>query len=111
MTTTNQKNTSTANYTPVPWNIDTGREIDLTPKAGTACVISTVEINTYVDRGTWKTLAFIPANQPETEANARLIAAAPELLESLMELVDGESESPMYKRAMAVIEKATGRAA
>ena len=51
-----------------------------------------------------------------TEANARLIAAAPELLEALMELVDeaemgGSSRAQwdaMRDRARAAITKATG---
>ena len=38
-------------------------------------------------------------------------AVVGDMLESLKELVDAESESPMHERAMAVITKATGRAA
>ena len=52
---------------------------------------------------------------PTTEAYTREIAnrfnTQPKLLASLKDLVDAESESPMHKRAMAVIAEAEGRAA
>jgi hypothetical protein len=49
----------------------------------------------------------------ESAANARLIAAAPDLLETLRELVDGmpdveDSEGRVLFRARAAIAKATG---
>ena len=50
---------------------------------------------------------------PQQEANARLIAAAPDLLESLIELADCGAEAwgedrPCVKWARAAIAKATG---
>src|SRR5687768_1761203 len=51
---------------------------------------------------------------PEVEANARLIAAAPELLSCLLAYVELEeqaapySSSPMRERARSAIAKATG---
>ena len=48
------------------------------------------------------------------EANARLIAAAPDLLEALKEIVDAadgagwEQLDPSFKKARAAIAKATG---
>lgn len=51
----------------------------------------------------------------ERDANARLIAAAPDLLASLMEIYEleegpGETDRPMMARAKAAIAKATGAA-
>ncbi len=58
-------------------------------------------------------------HQLEAEANARLIAAAPELLEALMSMVSGATaneafitghgENPRLSQARAAITKATGR--
>jgi len=61
---------------------------------------------------------------PETNANARLIAAAPDLLDALCEMIEGDEEAIMraealgipfpeemlgaYKKARAAIAKATG---
>lgn len=110
MTKTKHTTESTAS-----WTLETGREIDLTPKAGTPCIIKTVEIMAYVDHGTWKTLAFIPAHRPETHANAHLIAAAPELLEALQLLLWPWDDERLRKNAEAkarsAIAKATGRKA
>ena len=53
----------------------------------------------------------------EAAANARLIAAAPELLEALKEIVDAadgagwEQLDPSFKKARAAIAKATGEQA
>jgi hypothetical protein len=87
-------------YTPGPWQYHWGNQ-------QTILRVSTANWQTpiahvYDGHGTQKEAG---------EANARLIAAAPELLESLKELVDAESESPMHRHAMAVLAKAEGRAA
>jgi hypothetical protein len=76
-------------HTPGPWNSSEGREIDLTPRAGTAYRIKTIEIQIHVKRGTWKTLAFIPADEPEAQVNARLIVAAPAMLDELAKHLKG----------------------
>ena len=55
--------------------------------------------------------------QGENEANARLIAAAPDLLEALKEIVDAADGAgwgqldPSFKKARAAIAKATGEQA
>jgi hypothetical protein len=104
-------------HTPCPWNSDAGREIHLTSRAGTAYRINTIEIQAYVERGTWKTLAFIPADEPEAQANACLMAAAAELLEALERIANADQEAERdqdfslenaQSLARAVIAKATG---
>ena len=95
-------------HTPGPWNIDeTGGDIG---------VIYITSLNSMESMGTVCDLYF--KNEHEThrfsnaKANARLIAAAPELLETLETLVDLYSRSriPARKKAMnkaeAVIAKA-----
>ncbi len=53
----------------------------------------------------------IPLGWSPVLANARLIAAAPELLEALQDLMDtGFTGGPQGKRARAAIAKATGEA-
>ena len=57
-------------------------------------------------------IAIIRSEGPEGEANARLISAAPELLEALQAFVkyadDVNDDSPEFDRARAAIAKATG---
>jgi hypothetical protein len=48
-------------------------------------------------------------NQAEAEANARLIAAAPELLEALRNLTHPMASDEDLSHALAVIAKAEGR--
>jgi hypothetical protein len=51
-----------------------------------------------------------PASQ-ESEANARLIASAPDLLEALIEVVAiADRKTDAFDRARAAIAKATGEA-
>lgn len=60
-------------------------------------------------------MACLTGNGPTSEANARLIAAAPELLAALKESIEfspyrGESEeTPFLRRARAAIAKAEGK--
>jgi hypothetical protein len=72
--------------TPEPWDCEQGRQIDLKPNAGTACPINTIAIMARVERGTWKTVAFIPADEPEAEGHAHLFQHARELRQALKEL-------------------------
>lgn len=57
-----------------------------------------------------RTIARLELGQDraEQEANARLIAAAPELLEALQDLCDTLGECGMTEKARAAIAKATG---
>ena len=63
-----------------------------------------VEINVHFDSGVSGTL--------EMHANANLIAAAPDLLEALSEVVEwlehGDHAGPMHSKARAAIAKAKG---
>jgi hypothetical protein len=52
-----------------------------------------------------------PDNQAEAEANARLIASAPELLEALQSLTHPMASDEDLQNALAVIAKAEGREA
>jgi hypothetical protein len=49
-----------------------------------------------------------PDNQAEAEANARLIAAAPEMLEALQSLTHPMASDEDLQNALAVISKAKG---
>ena len=64
----------------------------------------------YGNHGNW--LAEVVIDGVDATADARLIAAAPDLLEALIEMVDaaddeGQSERPMVVMARAAIRKAT----
>ena len=50
-------------------------------------------------------------NCPKLEANAALIAAAPEMLEALKEVIQemGAEDCPWYDKAKSAIDKAEGR--
>lgn len=90
-----------AKHTPGPWRVvisDNGDRCEI-EAANKDCVAR----------------AFAPfpfdTSWDERDANARLIAAAPELLEALQDLVDtGFVGGPQLKRAQAAIAKATGSA-
>lgn len=110
----------TAQYTPGPWKLDGGlelvgysnsefgqhmlycAEIRKPNFAGSICTIQSAD---HCDDAITKDAA---------EANARLIAAAPDLLESLKELLsevdDGIATSPLTRiKAHDAITKATGQ--
>lgn len=91
-------------HTPGPWEV---RTIDdslgsIDTVGGKFCIAQAQEI-TVADRN---------AGSPERRANARLIAAAPELIALLQELVDIEGPQPgtaiWADKALAAIAKATG---
>jgi len=91
------------NHTPGPWVIRKAKE------NGACSVVS--------ESKDLAGFTFIAALTPSDEANARLIAAAPELLESLRELVEWSDDmeanypydiTPMLAKARAAIKKATG---
>ena len=91
-----------AQHTPGPWTQGTSEN-------GVECVWldgHTESVRDMGDDGTW-----IDCN---TEANARLIAAAPDLLEALRSLLDAlpsATTHPAIRSARAAIAKATGGAA
>lgn len=85
-------------HTPGPWNV--GHEDE-----------NTGEIEVISDGRPYVCLVLPGAIDEVTPANARLIAAAPELLEALQRLVDAvDPESTGWGEAVAVIAKATGEA-
>jgi hypothetical protein len=74
-----------ASYTPGPWDCD-GRTI-ICAAPHEADQISMIEVRANVNEVGWETVAFIEAIWPGAVANARLITAAPELLEALKDLL------------------------
>ncbi len=87
-----------SDFTPGPWRIGTP------PPNGEQTIGTT--------QGLMVAVATTGASVP-TKANARLIAAAPDLLEALIELADCGAEAwgedrPCVKLARAAIAKATG---
>lgn len=100
---------STAKHTPGPW-------IGAGPSFGGPLPLYTTEIITEwedEDEGS-PTICFLPFthNDDENEANALLIAAAPELLEALQSCADILRHEGVWPgaeaRARAAIAKATG---
>lgn len=95
-----------AKHTPGPWHIDED------PRPG-------MEWNRHINSAPAMTVCFMAhsdGNAPERDAaNARLIAAAPELLEALRAIIsDGmhcDVVPHLQDKARAAIAKATGEAA
>ena len=88
-------------YTPGPWSYDRQYRRLMGPDGK----------DLYIEGGAhWAT-----TRDPEAEANSRLIAAAPELLEALKEVVThwadetDENDWPEFDRARKAIAKATGK--
>ena len=89
-------------HTPGPWHV---RTFD-----GSQWSIDAVGDLPIAQAQQLRPVRFDP-KQNERTANARLIAAAPELLEALQDLLDtGFTGGPQGKRARAAIAKATGEA-
>ena len=81
-------------HTPGPWSYqEWGRLILDSGQGSSQLQVATVALNTRRDEGT---------------ANARLIAAAPELLEALEDIVSNGYGMYAAKLARAAIAKATG---
>jgi len=97
-------------HTPGPWREHSHRQIG--PDAGIVCEV-------------WSAIGETDADRiAQADANARLIAAAPDLLEALQEMVAGDAEAiedakrlgvpfpdemlAAYHKARAAIAKATG---
>jgi hypothetical protein len=97
-------------HTPGPWNT-LPEEVDKTyirvrgTRLGCRYKVANVMTPDYV--------CVHPREAEETRANARLIAAAPDLLEALRDLVDAitgrlDGETIALHNALAVIKKAEG---
>ena len=93
------ENEMTTKHSPGPWAFQEHGSLILDARTGSSqCAVAHVQVNTYKDEGMH---------------NARLIAAAPDLLSALVEAVDLiETISPMegdtLRRARAAIAKAVG---
>ncbi len=77
--------TNTVTYTPGPWDCDGRTTMYATPDE--ADEITMIEIRANVTEDGWDTVAFIEAIWPGAEVNARLIAAAPDLLAEAIQLL------------------------
>jgi hypothetical protein len=100
-----KERTMTAQHTPGPWTADKLQDRDTfnifaNGFVSAMCQVSRMENSTRSTSGN------------ETAANARLIAAAPELLEFAKEWLDrqGTDENYMVMKARAAIAKAKGAA-
>ena len=96
-------------HTPGPWSIDN-------PKKGHVCISAPESRFWDLAKVVWQNDCDAELGQPspQEEANARLIAAAPELLEALESLLDEcegtvmqTSANHSIERARAAIAKAT----
>lgn len=88
-------------HTPGPWEVVRGRHGHITG-VWIACREPFRQIVGSVDDG----FAITPT--PTDEANARLIASAPDLLKALRDAVKDELGDDWRTRARAVIARATG---
>jgi hypothetical protein len=99
-------------HTPGPWRI-TGPNIRADTDLGTGALIATVEHHWH----TRQPYAKFETSGTELDANARLIASAPDLLAALeycLEYLNAnpdEYSGPRAQAARAAIEKATGDSA
>lgn len=95
-------------HTPGPWVADINRGYGFPFRPTPNIPINPVVMGRAVNRS----IAKVPRGYEEAEANARLIAAAPELLEALQLIVKTcafqRGESPTFDVAIAAIAKATG---
>jgi hypothetical protein len=112
------------NYTPGPWIYDPGDRGDSSVGIGPAPPTVSAEAGdeiVEICRLSEPAYRVTPEGEYDEglryvgnlEFNARLIAAAPELLEALEELLLADSDMPSYestvKKAKAAIRKATGQ--
>lgn len=87
-------------HTPGPWQVGAGGNAH-------ANRVWTADMRPIVNLCSMST--GIAMYDPEAQANARLIAAAPELLEVVRELIEaGHEDAALMRRAELSIAKATG---
>jgi hypothetical protein len=78
-----------AQHTPGPWWVDTPHLNDITSAAGDVCVVP----NKACEGASITFATSMAADREEAWANARLIAAAPDLLASLTALADAAEKA------------------
>jgi hypothetical protein len=88
-----------AGHTPGPWNVGKGQW----PHAFSWVITSADMPNPG------SPLAILQDFDDAAEADARLIAAAPEMYEALKAIVEGPPGEGLFSRARAAITKAEGR--
>ena len=99
--------TKTATHTPRPWHYTS--EFEAKEFCGVRCM--TIDAGTVGDHDGAHVLAYMPpfGDQPQIHANARLIAAAPDMYATLLEIsIDSSSLPRNRKAASAAIAKAEG---
>ena len=103
-----------ASYTPAPWDCDGRTTMYAAPDEGDA--ITMIEVRANVTDDGWDTVAFIEAVWPGAVANARLIAAAPELLGALLLAQRALNTAPRFSvgdtdsyRIAAVVDSAIAK--
>ena len=79
-----------------------------TPGPWKASGVGTVS---HATRGFWIARLWVGFRTKEREANARLIAAAPDMLAALEDLTVAAPNDPCWQRARAAIAKAKGETA
>ncbi len=88
-------------HTPGPWRVGSS-------SVGGPTITTTDKRSTIADIRTFGGVHCGGPQHPETDANARLIAAAPELLEALQDLVAEFGVCGLTEKARAAIARATG---
>lgn len=105
----------TAKHTPGPWFVEAGSEWQTTNAFGSTHSITVVDQYGDVGLSDESVAKVFATNAEVASANARLIAAAPELLEALQVMLGTAGEDmtpaqrlPIMEKARAAIRKATG---
>jgi hypothetical protein len=102
-------------YTPGPWDCNGRTTMYAAPHE--ADVITMIEVRANVTGDGWDTVAFIEAIWPGADANARLIVAAPALLEALRLAQRALNTAPRFRvgdtdsyKIAATVDNAIARA-
>ena len=97
--------TTTQTHTPSPWSA----HVDIHPNDSNLSDIRILEPSTATESLTANTIAVLNQNMgSEAIANARLIAAAPDMLDALQAIVDafGDQDSLLIDQCKAALAKA-----
>lgn len=97
---------NTIKHTPGPWRI----MASITGEAATCWVVGRKESKSFADLSDQDVIAAVTSEGKSNDADARLIAAAPDMLAALVELRDWYAEHTGLPAvsANAAITKATG---